>query len=384
MSHFNTQCPNCKTQCRVPRDHLGTTIRCEFCGHVFLATSPATLVKVRCHKCGKAFEEDLHDPRSGDAICSSCGGKAANHGDAADILLAMLRHHRTQVIEDHEVVDTIHRGDFGNVYAARRRRDGRKVALKVMRSQGSVAAPALARFRREILLLRQLRHSQIVPLLEDGIAGDLVYFTMDYFEEGSLADLLEREFGRIPWREAVSMVIDLLPALEYAHGCKVSVPELPGELHKGVVHRDIKPHNLFIRTVNGRRTAWLADFGLAKAFEAAGGSGVTTTGTAGGSFPYMPPEQAIDFVHVEPVSDVWSISATLYRMIVGVPPRDSAAGLSEWQVVGECPAVPIRERDPSVPQELAAVIDRGLALNVDDRIQTAEELRLRLHAAIHA
>jgi len=287
----------------------------------------------------------------------------------------MLREHRAQCVEDYEIIQTLSKGDFGNVYSARRRIDGRQVAIKLMRSQTPVTEPSWKRFQREIALLKQLRHPRIVELIDDGIAGDLLFFTMEYFEEGSVADLIKREGGRLPWKDAVAIVVDVLPALEYAHKCIVTVAELDGQVNVGVVHRDIKPHNILIREKDSRRTASLADFGLAKAFGAAGHSGITVTGTLAGTLPFMPPEQALDFIHVRPVSDIWSLGATLYQMITGMFPRDASPGLSDWEVIERCPAVPIRIRDPSVPARLAEVIDHALAFDVRARIQTASDLR---------
>ena len=143
---------------------------------------------------------------------------------------------------------------------------------------------------------------------------------------------------------------------------------------KGFMHRDLKPHNLLLAGSEGKWTAKLGDFGMAKSFEQAGLSGMTVTGNAGGTPAYMPREQVINFRQVKPVTDVWSLGATFYGMLTGQLPRDFPRGVDPMEVVLGGRIVPIRERDADIPKKLAEVIDRSLAVNPKDRWQDAAQM----------
>jgi serine/threonine protein kinase len=148
-----------------------------------------------------------------------------------------------------------------------------------------------------------------------------------------------------------------------------------------VVHRDLSPHNILLSTGgDGVLVAKIGDFGLAKAFDQAGLSGLTRTGTIAGKPSYLPRQQVINFREAAPAVDVWAAAACLYRMLTGASPRDFPAGRDPWQVVLQDPAVPVRRRDPSVPADLAEIVDRALRDDPEIGIQSATELRDLLRA----
>ncbi len=128
--------------------------------------------------------------------------------------------------------------------------------------------------------------------------------------------------------------------------------------------------------------AKVSDFGLAKNFEKAGLSGMTKTGEYAGTYSFMPKEQLTNFKYVKPVSDVWSMGATMYFMLTAETPRDIATGQSPAEAVMRGQIVPVRRREPSIPSRVAEVIDRALASNAKERYQTAAEFRDELRRVL--
>ena len=165
------------------------------------------------------------------------------------------------------------RGGMATVYLAEDLRHGRRVAIKVLKPElAAVLGPE--RFLREIKLTAQLNHPHILPLLDSGEAGGLLYYVMPYLVGESLRDRLKLE-KQLPIDDALRVTREVADALDYAHQNKV-------------VHRDIKPDNILFQAGH----AVVADFGIARAISAAGGEKLTTLGTAVGTPEYMSPEQA--------------------------------------------------------------------------------------------
>jgi serine/threonine protein kinase len=128
--------------------------------------------------------------------------------------------------------------------------------------------------------------------------------------------------------------------------------------------------------------AKVSDFGLAKSFQKAGFSGMTATGAAAGTYPFMPREQLTNFKFVKPVSDVWSMGATFYFLLTGQFPRDFRRGADPVEVILRGGIVPMRKRDARIPRKVAEVIDRAVADKSNDRYQTAAEFRQALVKAL--
>jgi pSer/pThr/pTyr-binding forkhead associated (FHA) protein len=252
-------------------------------------------------------------------------------------------------------------GGMGAVYAAVRVQDEFPVAIKVMVPKIAATERARLRFLREIDILRDLSHPNIVTLLESGVAGKAFYFVVEFCNGGSLADLADRCGGRVPVDVLKPIIMQTLAGLDHAH-------------QRGLIHRDLKPHNILLHQHGAGWVAKLGDFGIAKQFEQAGFSGMTLTGTFGGTFDFMPREQVTNFKGSKPVSDVWSIAATFYRVITGASPRLCPKDRDPMEVVLCEPSVPIRHRDPGVPPVIAAILDKALAVEPRDRFQNAGEM----------
>ncbi|MCU0242945.1 MAG: serine/threonine protein kinase, partial [Vicinamibacteria bacterium] len=174
--------------------------------------------------------------------------------------------------------------------------------------------------------------------------------------------------GPLPLAMAAPLILQALDGLAHAH-------------QKGFIHRDLKPENLLLADTAGRQIK-ISDFGLAKNFVVAGLSGMTATGDYAGTFSYMPREQITSFRALKPVSDVWSLGATLYFVLTGRHARDFGPDRDPLQVILGTPCVPIRNRDPRIPAAVAAVIDRALADTILERYASAEEFKLALERAL--
>lgn len=246
------------------------------------------------------------------------------------------------------------------------------VAVKTLSEQGQVDPEARADFQRELDCTKALRHDHIVEYRGSESADGVLRIRYEYCAGGAIT-------GPLPIDRAVSLTLQALDALAYAHEADIPVLLADGStaVGHGLAHRDIKPQNLLL-TADGRLK--IADFGLAKAFDQAGLSGRTRTGALGGTVAFMPRRQVFDFKYARPQVDLWAITACLYWMITGHPPRDFPPGVDAVTIVLRQPTIPIRDRLSTVPTALAEVIDAVL----DDTVSvglTAAELAAALVGA---
>jgi len=170
------------------------------------------------------------------------------------------------------------------------------------------------------------------------------------------------------FKEALRMVLQAIDGLAYAHDQKI-------------VHRDVKPANILLSGPDAK-TAKLADFGLAKQFDMAGFSGMTVTGHCAGSPAYIAPEQILDFRYAKPPVDVFSMAATFYRLVTGMPPRDVQGREGDFLALLKQQPIPILERGVPLPAKVAALIDLSLAKEPARRPQDAAEFRDALLKAV--
>jgi eukaryotic-like serine/threonine-protein kinase len=251
------------------------------------------------------------------------------------------------------------RGGMATVYLARDLPHDRLVALKTLHPELSGVLGA-DRFLREISIAARLQHPNILPLFDSGTTdlggGDArSFYVMPYVTGESLRARLKRE-PQLGLDEAIGIGRQIAAALDYAHG-------------QGVIHRDIKPENILLE--DGRVV--VADFGIAKALDAAGGEKLTQTGLSLGTPAYMSPEQATGS-GVDARSDVYSLACVLYEMLVGDPPflGSSARAVMARHALDPVPSV--RTARPEIPDHLEAALRRGLAKVPGDRFASAGEL----------
>jgi serine/threonine-protein kinase len=260
----------------------------------------------------------------------------------------------------YELGDRLGYGGMSTVQLAFDRRLEREVAVKLLAEHLAEDPAFVARFRREALAAARLVHPNIVQVFDFGLdePSGRHFIVMEYIRGQSGAEIL-RDRGHIPVEEALAVIGHACRGLDYAH-------------KHGVVHRDVKPGNL-LRSDDG--LVKLADFGIAKALSDE--SQITQAGSVLGTAAYLAPEQA----HGEeagPRTDLYSLGVVAYQLMSGRLPYE-ANSLTELALMQQREAPPLlHELEPSVPPQLAAAVDRALALDPADRYETADEMRAAL------
>jgi serine/threonine protein kinase len=255
-------------------------------------------------------------------------------------------------------------GGMGVVVAARDERTGEAVAVKLLRSIDDTRA--VERFFREARAMGKLDSEHVVRVRDAGSDGRKPYLVMDRLEGVDLA-ARTKQVGPLSVREAADHVVEACEALSHAHS-------------KGIVHRDVKPSNLFLHTVNGKTILKVLDFGISKVqtrdvWERT----LTTTDDGGvlGSPPYMSPEQVRDPKAVDSRTDVWSLGVVLYKILSGAVPYDGESVGEVFAKVLERPYPSLRVTT-DVPDELDAIVRRCLAKDRNERWSHVGELALAL------
>ncbi|MGB3265366.1 MAG: protein kinase [Microcoleus sp.] len=285
------------------------------------------------------------------------------------------------VLGDYVLLKELGRGGFSLVYLARQKQTNEEVALKVMLPKVAANQRAVDWFMREIENTKSLKHPNVVGLKESGYAEETFFFTMEYCDGGSVVDLMaKRGVSTLPIAESVAIIAQVLDGLTYTHNAEIpNVRLADGSFAKGrgLIHRDLKPGNIFLANIGGKQVARIGDYGLAKAFDQAGLSGLTLSGNAVGTPYFMPRQQVLDYKYAKPEVDVWAAAACLYVMITGYSPRNFVE-LDPFRAVLDNDAVPIRDRTSSIPKPLATAIDRALIDNPEIYYKSAVDFKQAL------
>jgi beta-lactam-binding protein with PASTA domain/tRNA A-37 threonylcarbamoyl transferase component Bud32 len=247
-------------------------------------------------------------------------------------------------------------GGMANVYLAEDEDLGRRVAIKILNDRYANDELFIERFRREAKSAAALSHPNIVSIYDRGEAEGTYYIAMEVIEGRSLKELILTR-GPLPIGQAIAYTFEILDALRFAH-------------RHGIIHRDVKPHNILI----GGERLKVTDFGIARA----GASQMTEAGSIMGTAQYLSPEQARG-APVTASSDLYSVGIVLYEMLTGKVPfsGDSAIEIA-MKHLNEVPKPPSKVR-PEIPEDLDQVVLRALAKAPEDRYQTAEEFAEDLH-----
>jgi serine/threonine-protein kinase len=256
----------------------------------------------------------------------------------------------------YELLGELGRGGMGVVYKARQTELDRIVALKMI-LQSHLASPEhVRRFQAEAKAAAKLRHSHIVQIHEVGQLNGQDFFTMEYIEGESLAQMLSRRPTDMP--EAVRILAAITRAVDHLH-------------KHGVIHRDLKPSNILL---DAEGVPYLTDFGLAKVF-LAGDANPTATGIIAGTPSYMAPEQAAGRAEeIGPAADIYSLGAILYELLTGQPPFTADNPLDILlDVLSGDPTLP-RRLNPKIPRPLELICLKCLQKSPPDRYASAGEL----------
>jgi serine/threonine-protein kinase len=250
------------------------------------------------------------------------------------------------------------RGTAATVYLARDEKHNRLVALKVLKPD-IASATAGKRFKREIDILARLNHPHILQLFDSGTLTSRrppsLFYVMPCMRGGTLRDRLIRE-TQLPLADAVHVAREVAEALHYAHG-------------QGVVHRDVRPENIFLEQGH----ALVGDFGIARLLEAVGGESLSTSGLVIGLPGYMSPEQATGSRELDGRTDIYSLGCVLYEMLAGQPPFTGATRTAVLARQMSDPVPSLRTLCPAVPPVIEGAVVRALAKRPDDRFASALE-----------
>lgn len=294
----------------------------------------------RCSQCGGA-----HD---GVDVCPRTGLRLTVNGPCG-----------TQ-IDRYRVERLLGSGGFGAVYLAHHVHSHQPVALKLLRRELAADPVMIRRFFTEAQAAAAIDDPRIVRVMDCGEASTGDAFLVMELLEGS--DLRERSRSpdALTQRRVVEILIEVLDALEVAHS-------------RGVVHRDLKPANVFLAGVAGQERVKVLDFGISKVRVGDAQHAMTRSNIALGTPTYMAPEQMQNARDVDGRADLYSVAAMAYELLSGAPPftGETYEGLV-LQVLTVAPA-PLSERNPRLPKDLCATIERGLAKNPDERWQTAKD-----------
>lgn len=250
------------------------------------------------------------------------------------------------LLDRYEVLERIGSGGMGAVFVARQAAVGRKVALKVLRTDLMTNEQVRERFRREAEIIARLRHPNTVQLYDFGETADgLSVMVMELLVGQALNERL-RESGTLGIDETLRVGEQVASSLHEAH-------------QLGLVHRDLKPANIFLVDVAGQVYAKVLDFGIARIMDEEA-TRLTSTGQVFGTPRYMSPEQALSTGDVDARSDIYSLGLILYECLVGQPPFVAQTSVQYLSAHTSAPPPKLRERMPEAPRVLEDLIDACL------------------------
>jgi beta-lactam-binding protein with PASTA domain/predicted Ser/Thr protein kinase len=261
----------------------------------------------------------------------------------------------------YKIIRKLGAGGMADVYLAEDQELGRRVAIKILNDRHAADDQFVERFRREAKNAAGLSHPNIVSIYDRGDSEGTYYIAMEYLDGRSLKELIVAR-GSAPVRTAIEYARQVLAALSAAH-------------KQGIVHRDIKPHNVLVGP-EGRLK--VTDFGIARS----GASQMTEVGSIIGTAQYLSPEQARGS-QVDQTSDVYSVGVVLYELLTGQVPFTGDTPLEiAMKHLSEVPKPPSELRD-DVPPDLDMVVLRALAKDPSERYQSAEEMDADLERVLN-
>jgi serine/threonine protein kinase len=270
----------------------------------------------------------------------------------------------------YRIDDVLGQGGMGMVFRATQTSVQREVAVKTLHPTLAAAPQFFERFKREAEMASRLRHPGIITIFDFGRTADgTCYYVMELLEGRSLKQLVKKD-GPLPLGRAVDIIEQAARALAHAH-------------QMGVIHRDLKPHNMMVQALDGRDFVKVLDFGLVKALEQDENEQLTSTGQVLGTPQYMPPEQA-GGESVDQRSDLYSLAGVLFFCLTGASPfgANTVRKALQASLTQSVPPVGKRRRGAPVPPEVDEFFRKGLAREKEDRYQSADEFTAELRMAI--
>ena len=314
------------------------------------------------------------------ALRSQVESLIASHDQAGDSIEAIAAEAATEMLDDdqavsivgkqmghYQVVSLLGRGGMGEVFLAHDTSLGRKVALKLLRSDFTRNEERLRRFQQEARAASALNHPNILTIHEIGHDGSLHFMATEYVEGETLRQHLSR--ARITVGQTLDVAIQVASALAAAH-------------QAGIIHRDIKPENTMVRTDGNVK---VLDFGLAKLAQPKTIDTAAPTlpqvetepGLVMGTFSYMSPEQARGLA-VDTRTDIWSLGVMIYEMAAGRQPFEGETASDVMSLILQKEPPPLAYSWPEVPAELERIVRKALRKDKEERYQTIKDLLIDL------
>lgn len=297
----------------------------------------------------------------------------------------------TSPLEGYDKVALLGKSIMGEVWKVREIETGKFYALKTMFPNVGANIRANKMFLREAALCEQMNHPNVVRTYQSGCANGVFYILMDLCEGGSVLELINKSQEKLSLNIATYIILQALAGLDYVHNLDVNIEIRKGDLYSagikhieahGIVHRDFNPGNIFLSDEGDHPAAMVANFSMATAFEASGLTDMSTSGLTSLGIAFVPRQQALNYLYAKPEVDVWAAAASYYYMLTGCLPKNLKPQPLLWQSCILESAVPIRQRDPSIPVEIASVIDHALIDRPEIGYKSAAEFRRDIIAAL--
>jgi serine/threonine protein kinase len=265
-------------------------------------------------------------------------------------------------LNQYKISGLVGRGDISTVYRAQESDSEQVVAVKVLHAASFDDPNFRARFEREVRILSQVEHPHIVPIYDVGQANGLSYIAMRYLSGGNLTNLIE-QYGVLLPEEIAPIIEQVADALDYTH-------------QRGVLHRNLKPHNILF---DDERNAYVTDFSLARLRELV--SFITNAGYIGNP-GYLAPEIATSQRVLTPAVDIYALGVILFEALTGQLPFEASSPAAQVMMHVNEPAPLPRDINPDIAPQVEMVILRGLAKDPKDRFGSAKELSQAFSAAV--
>ncbi len=319
---------------------------------------------ISCPLCGKEFDPTVgREPK-----CPHCGniaGSDLNVSTSIQALIGVMPSGKTR-IGDYFLECHIGSGGMGEVFLARQISMKREVALKILQKSISSDTKYLERFFREVRLLAQIEHPNVVRAIEAGMEGDTCYFSMEYAPGMDLKKHIDTG-RRFDEAGALRIAKDISSALKYAW-----------DKHK-LIHRDVKPANIILTPEGDVK---LMDLGISKI--QSDRSDITVDGMMVGSPTYISPEQARAEQDIDSRADMYSLGASIYHMIAGVPPYEAETPMAVILRHLSAPIPDVRQLRPEISQSAAKIIIKMMAKNKADRFASWDDAIEEMETVLEA
>ena len=289
---------------------------------------------------------------------------AAGMSIYGSVVLSGLRAelHVARKFGQYQLVRKLGEGGMGEVYLAEHSLLKRPCALKLIKPEAGDDPVAMARFEREVQSAARLAHPNTIEIFDYGLTGDgTFYYVMEYLQGQSLSDLV-RSHGPLPAGRVIYLMRQVCAGLAEAHGM-------------GLVHRDLKPQNVFVAVRGGESdVSKVLDFGLVKLMRDPGAATLTSDMTISGTPMFMAPEQTVGDRSLDARADIYALGAVMYHALTGQPPFVGENAFAIMMAHSRDPVVPPSQLNPDVPADLEQVVLRCLAKKPEDRYPSARAL----------